>query len=962
MRQDAIVIVADMFTMAKLRDGSTYLANHLSANDYYAEKESVTGEWIGHGAERLGVASRAIGAGDEAFERLRCNRHPLTGRKLTARNGAGRIAFLDFQCSAPKSVSLLAVTFGDERLRAAHREAVTIAFAELERFAARRVRAGAAAWSEQTTLTGNLCAARFEHDASRSLDAQLHTHLVTANATFDTHQRKWFALTEREIVAAIRYAGKVYQNELARGVRAAGYEIEPARNERGVIEGFEVSGVTAADRAVASKRRAQIETETAAFRRKHGRDPTTREVHNITTRTRDTKLAEITTAEVRRRQRAEFSAERIAALDALVTIARRHDRASIAPAGEVGEAAALEQARKHLFERVSVQQGHEILAEALNYNLGQLSLDALKQTLFEGHATDCVPLKPGGGGLHAHYATREGLQHELSAIAVVNEGRNACAHLGHRGFQPSARLSDDQRNAVHALLASTDLVCALRGVAGAGKTFTLQEVSRGLAEAGREMFACAPTTSAAAVLRQDGLMNATTLTDFLQYAEATHGPRLLGSVFIVDESGIASARQGAALCAFAQQQRARVILVGDSRQHSGVEAGDFLAILENHSRLRTAELTDIRRQTAREYRAAVKLMAQGQARVGLENLDQMGWIEEAGADYVKRAAAQYVESVTAKRDAILVAPTWEEIHRVTDAVRAGLKQRGLLGEPHAATVAEPLAWTKAQSETVANYRSGYLLTLHQPLRDAGIAAGATVEVVAVSRGDIRVRDPAGREVDVAPRRDSAAWTTAAPRTIELAVGDRVLVRQNHRAAGLINGEVLTLITRDAPSGAWQARDAAGRTKTIPAEFRAFAHGYAVTSHKAQGRTCDEVIVCAARLDAKATYVAFSRARERATGYTPDKAALFDTLPATNRPRVAAVDLWTPSRLRRLRWVRSVVERVRNLLTPSVPATKLTVSVPTVRLQETPRQSLAPADDLSPAQAPARQPSAIRMRF
>jgi conjugative relaxase-like TrwC/TraI family protein len=103
---------------------------------------------VGQAAERLGLAGRDISVGDEAFERLRRNLHPLTGRRLTARTGARRIAFLDFQCSAPKSVSLLAVTFGDERLRRAHHESVSVAFSELERFAARRVRGGEAAWSE----------------------------------------------------------------------------------------------------------------------------------------------------------------------------------------------------------------------------------------------------------------------------------------------------------------------------------------------------------------------------------------------------------------------------------------------------------------------------------------------------------------------------------------------------------------------------------------------------------------------------------------------------------------------------------------------------------------------------------------------------------------------------------------------------------------------------------------------
>ena len=947
-----------MFTMAKLRDGSTYLANHLSANDYYSAKESVMGEWIGQGAGRLGLAGRSIGAHDDAFERLRCNRHPLTGRKLTARNGSGRIAFLDFQCSAPKSVSLLAVTFGDERLRQAHRDAVTVAFGELERFAARRVRGRDASWSEQTAITGNLCAARFEHDASRALDAQLHTHLVTANATFDAKADKWFALTEREMVEAIRYAGKVYQNELARGTLAAGYEIEAARNERSVIEGFEIVGVSAEDRATASKRRAQIETEIAAFRKKHGREPTGREIHGITTQTRSGKLAEITTAEVRRRQRADFSTERAHSLDSVVDAARR--RGPVAPAAS-GEAAALVQARNHLFERASVQRGHEVIAEALNQNLGGLSLEKVKHALAEGTATDCVSLKPGEHSLHAAYATREGLAQELSAIAVVNGGHHACGLLGRRDFQPNERLSADQRRAVQSLLKSTDRVCALRGVAGAGKTFTLQEVQRGLVTAQREVFACAPTTSAATVLRGEGFSNATTLADFLQNGEAKHGPRLLGATIIVDEAGIASTRQGAELCALVQTQGARLILVGDSRQHSGVEAGDFLSILENHSRLQTCELTDIRRQTAREYRSAVKSMAQGQARAGLEALDRLGWIKEDGADYVNRAAEHYVESAAAKRNVILVAPTWEEIHRLTDAVRAGLKRRGLLGESQPATVAEPLTWTKGQAETVANYRPGLLLTLHRPLREAQLPVGTTVEVVSVERRGIRVRAAQGREIDVSPRRHSAAWTASAPRLIELATGDRVLIRQNHRASGLVNGEVLTLAARDA-TGTWHAHDAAGRTKTIPADFRAFTHGYAVTSHKAQGRTCDEVIVCAARLDAKATYVAFSRARQQANCYTPEMAALFDALPAINRPRQAALDILTPARSDRLRWVRSVVERVREMLTPFVPLPATAAPVPAVVLPIKPRHAIGESTRSERSHHSVHHAPAMRMRF
>ena len=57
-----------MFTCAKIRNGSTYLGTHLSANDYYAEGEHVVGKWLGKGAELLGLDGKSIGKDDSAFD------------------------------------------------------------------------------------------------------------------------------------------------------------------------------------------------------------------------------------------------------------------------------------------------------------------------------------------------------------------------------------------------------------------------------------------------------------------------------------------------------------------------------------------------------------------------------------------------------------------------------------------------------------------------------------------------------------------------------------------------------------------------------------------------------------------------------------------------------------------------------------------------------------------------------
>jgi DNA-binding transcriptional ArsR family regulator len=79
---------------------------------------------------------------------------------------------------------------------------------------------------------------------------------------------------------------------------------------------------------------------------------------------------------------------------------------------------------------------------------------------------------------------------------------------------------------------------------------------------------------------------------------------------------------------------------------------------------------------------------------------------------------------------------------------------------------------------------------------------------------------------------------------------------------------------------------------IPAGFRQWCHGYVVTSHKAQGRTHQHVIVSAEWLDAKSAYVACSRGKISCTIHTPDKARLLQRLPEGTRR--AALDALSES--------------------------------------------------------------------
>jgi len=78
-------------------------------------------------------------------------------------------------------------------------------------------------------------------------------------------------------------------------------------------------------------------------------------------------------------------------------------------------------------------------------------------------------------------------------------------------------------------------------------------------------------------------------------------------------------------------------------------------------------------------------------------------------------------------------------------------------------------------------------------------------------------------------------------------------------------------------------------RTIPNHFRQFTHGYASTSHAAQGKTVDHGILLLGEkgvraADLKQAYVSNSRFRDSQTIFTVNKQAAFDSMAAdSERP-------------------------------------------------------------------------------
>lgn len=870
-----------MFNMTKIRatngSGKSFYANHLCSNDYYSEHEKVQGYWRGELAEAFGLRDKVVTS--EEFSLFQRNVNPKTLGRLTQKNMPGGPRFFDFQVAAPKSVSVMSMF--DERLIEAHRESVRIAMAELERLAAVRVRDGENVRTNNYETTGKLVYAEFMHDTSRALDPQLHTHNVVCNVT-RAGDGRYKALETLEMCRAIRYAGKVYHNEMAARCRELGYETVETRDRKGNVIWYDLACVPADVMERFSKRRQQIEKAEAEFIAEHGRKPTLNENNYLSTSTRTDKMLTSTSEKVREFQMGQLGHREEAQLYAAAKRAKEHGSVtSILDCERTVEE--IRNVIDEQFERESVLKLDKILAEVLNRNLGKIKLQELKRAVKE------IPelRNLGGNAANPYYAPEVVIERELSAIELVDQQRNVFDAIAPE-FQafPGDRSREAQAMLIHGLLSSKDRFNLFRGVAGAGKTSTLQEFCKGLRSGGvTEICLVAPTNSATDVLKQEGFERSQTVAGFLLSKQKPPA----GAYVIIDESGLNSLREGVEILKLARRNNYRVLFVGDARQHSAVKSGDFFRLLEDYSQIQKFSLTDIHRQQNAEYRRGIFECAMGQHEQAFERFDKQHFIHEGKQKYLEEAAGKYMEYTEQGRylnRAILVAPTHEECDKLTAAVREKLKEKQAIhGAGREIEVFRSWNKPKAWLKDASNFQPGMTIDFIRNMKGVGKAGEvATIKAVAgkqlvLSNGKRIFAKGASDFIDVGEMRK-----------IELCEGDLIQFRVNLKAKKIYNG---TQARVNADPGKVEILYSDGRPRELidmPENYAAFDYGWVTTSHKSQGRTAENVVVAAESLDRKAFYVALSRGRKEMSLHCPDKEHLKRGLAYRTGERASIHDL------------------------------------------------------------------------
>jgi conjugative relaxase-like TrwC/TraI family protein len=854
---------------------------------YYSQQRELFGEWHGKLAQELGLQGKVS---EEQFTRLANGQHPETGEQLvrhresfeyenedgaTVKTMEHRAGW-DATFSAPKSVSLTALVGGDERVRQAHRESVGVALDELERFVQARM-----GGNHPAETTGKWIAAKFEHDSARPVDGyaapQLHTHVVFFNLT-ETEDGKPRAIQPQEIYKSQKFATAVYQSELGYRLRELGYEIQQGKNGAPEITSYTKEYLEASSPR-SRQIRAHLEEHGLA-----GAGPAQIAAH----RTRDPK-SPLSVEEMLERHRE--LAERFGNQAHHVVGQAQARRLQERHTGEDRRARAQEAvtySRDRNIEREAVVDERQLMRDALRRGMGEATFQEIRQNFDErlrsGEFVEVDQDRPGAAG--RTFTTREMLDFERENIEQMKMGQGRQEPLASEQKREEfsgtlAHLSDSQGEAVEKILSSRDQVVGLDGVAGSGKTTSLAAIREAAERRGYQVEGLAPTSRAAQQLEEAGIRSNTLQYHLARsYANESQQRRL----YVVDESSLASTRHvNDFLHRLGDQDR--VLFVGDTRQHQGVEAGRPFEQFQEAG-MRTAHLDEIIRQRDPALKQAVEQLAHGQIREAVENLKQQGRVHEIPnrEERFEAIAKTYAEQ---PERTLVVSPDNRSRQEINDRIHHELQSSGRVAEQEQrANVLVPRQeMTGADRQWAAQYETGDIIRYTRGSKAVGVEAGEYVRVTGIERQKnlLTVERANGREVTYDPDRlHGVSVYREAER--EFSVGDRVQFTAPYRDEHIANRQLGTVQQVDS-EGNLQIRMDSGRDVHLNVrEHPHLDYGYAVTSHSSQGATADRVLVhvdteqAHERLvNSRLAYVSVSRARYDAQIYTNDAGNLGNEL-------------------------------------------------------------------------------------
>lgn len=504
-----------------------------------AERQSL-GVWQGNLAEELGKAGKTVTREDfKAF--LRSDVVSMGGKPEWSRPRTSEIKYIEFTYTAPKAFSICAAL--DDRLKPELMAAVQDEFTWFEAAASARDRRGDLASGEFTRSTGNMMAALFQHETSRTNDPNFHVHGLIGNMTLDRDRNQVLAMHYGEMLELRKTLDARIHNNLARRLGVLGYHVEVAEN------GFALQEVPRTAIEMFSARARQVESVEKLFSEGFSKKDVELAIHQLQSRGDALDYSKLRALLPTSPQVKALAMPRHEAHEAAVLLTRpeKEEITSTAlreitleklaeaglkitpPAGQIVHTnvdlhAAVERGVAAVFEKDAVVRLDQLIGEIARLAPGAASNEALADLLRQDGrflvGRMPTPDRPNGVDLITTLAIlRE--ERELLQYVAAGLGRAVAPIIDSDSYRPPAVLASsperiaemvgeaakkgevlseemarawlEQFSGIHRYIAtSTDRFANIRGGAGVGKTFCMEILVGDSLRDGRNVVLMAP--------------------------------------------------------------------------------------------------------------------------------------------------------------------------------------------------------------------------------------------------------------------------------------------------------------------------------------------------------------------------------------------------------------------------------------------------------------------------------------
>lgn len=811
-----------MLTVNNLSKGKA--SDYFKKDDYYTRDEN--GIWQGDMKEVLGLTDQVTKAD---FDQLLDEQDP-------------RRVGIDLTFKAPKSVSIASFLNDDlqKDMFAAHNQAVedTLLMIEKNEIYTRETERN----NTKRIKTGMMLCGKFNHFVSRDQDPLIHTHCVIINKTLRP-DGKLRAVDNDHLYKYQMLYGYVYQTNLANNLQKMGYEI----NFDSQKNLFELAGVNREQIEFFSKRRHEI----LEWLKKKGLEYNQKNASKAAEKTRKAKENKDFNLLV------ESWREQAKEQGFNINIVKHDGSGSTGSTGSTsggsGNCGEIDEGKIYeSFDNIM----HTMSNRTFAIDIKQFATQALKKGLeYRASITNVqrfIDLKRENKDLYmlgdyndaTYFCTRQSYEIEQSIFRHVAEGKNQIQGINHDVVKDGLEklitpdqnpLTPEQSQAVFHICNGNDRFSAVQGYAGVGKTYMLNTARQVLEQNGYTVVGICPSGKAAQELKNEAGMKAQTIHSFLNSLEKEAGnfnpnqnllekdswnisglaPRA-NEVWVIDEASMVDNKTMKNLMDAAVMLNAKVILTGDRRQMLPVGAGNSYDNMIQNKKINYVEITDIIRQKDPVYLESVKRAVDEGSPIQ-KSLSLISDRVVQISDYDRRLnhiADEYsVKTENERRNMLIVTGANRDRRAINERIRANLKGTGYLKD--------------------------------------------------------------GIEYKVKDRNGTVSRQEFSPK-------DRVMFLMNDRKLDVQNGQVgyvkkvLGNYMMISVEGKDQNRKPIVRDILIDTrKYNQLDYGYAMTNHKAQGMTVDNVML---NIDNKqrvlnsrnSYYVGISRGRYNLTLYTDDK--------------------------------------------------------------------------------------------